>query len=88
MSTTWAIAAVTGVLKSMLGDAYHNAGLGGQVNITAKAPDVVQAGLTSPNEASQTNLFLHQVTPNAAWRWTALSCRRWQYALEESAAGP
>ena len=68
MSTTWAIAAVTGVLKSMLGDAYHNAGLGGQVNITAKAPDVVQAGLTSPNEASQTNLFLHQVTPNAAWR--------------------
>ena len=68
MSSTWAIAAVTGVLEYMLGDAYSEAGLGGQVQLSAKAPDVVQAGLAAHSVALQTNLFLHQVTPNAAWR--------------------
>jgi uncharacterized protein DUF4255 len=41
----------------------------GTVTVSAKAPDIVQSGFASGADAGlQVNLFLHQVTYNAAWR--------------------
>lgn len=65
MSSALGIAGVTAVLESMLNTVFTGAGLG-SVAISAVAPDIVQAGLG--NGANQVNLFLHQVTQNAAWR--------------------
>lgn len=68
MSTALGIAAVTATLESMLNSVFNpGAGLG-SVTISALAPDLVQASLDSGAAANQLNLFLHQVTPNAAWR--------------------
>jgi Pvc16 N-terminal domain len=71
MSTAMAISGVTGVLQSMLNEVYNNpAGSPlGSVKVSATAPDIVQAAVGTSSEAAlQVNLFLHQVTPNAAWR--------------------
>jgi hypothetical protein len=68
MSSALGIAGVTAVLEGLLQGILHNADLG-QVTTSARAPDVVQASLgTAGGAALQVNLFLHQVTLNAAWR--------------------
>ncbi len=70
MSNALAIAGVTAVLRDLLNDGLinHNVAgvLGSSVTVSLGPPDrVVPANGT---EASQLNLFLHQVTPNAGWR--------------------
>ncbi|WP_137973106.1 DUF4255 domain-containing protein [Pseudomonas sp. F(2018)] len=70
MSTALALAGVTAVLRDRLNDGLvnHNVAgiLGSTVNVSVLAPDrVVPADGT---EASQLNLFLYQVMPNASWR--------------------
>ena len=68
MSTGLGIAAVTAVLESMLNSALNpGAGLG-SVTVSAVAPDVMQASIDAGSTPNTINLFLHQVTPNAAWR--------------------
>ena len=71
MSTALAISAVSAVLQYYLGNVY--AGLsslfGGNVAVSAKAPDLVQAELgTGSTLQNQVNLFLHQVSENPGWR--------------------
>ena len=70
MSTAYALGGVTAVLEYLL-----NNGLGvppvtgasGQtVVVGAQPPDLID--LTVANAKPQINLFLHQVSPNAAWR--------------------
>ncbi len=70
MSNGLAIAGVTYALQYSLVNLYNNAGLPfGTVNVTCLAPDQVQSGLGSlTGPENQVNLFLHQVTHNAAWR--------------------
>ena len=68
MSNALGISAVTAVLENMLYGFFSTAGLG-SVKVTAVAPDIVQAGLGGGAAGQrQVNLFLHQVTPNPAWR--------------------
>jgi len=69
MSSALGISAVTAVLETLLNGVYNpGAGLG-TVSVSAVAPDIVQTALGSGAEAQlQVNLFLHQVTLNAAWR--------------------
>jgi hypothetical protein len=70
MSTALAIAGVTAVLRDLLNDGLinHNVSgvLGSTVTVSLLPPDRVVA--TGAAEASQLNLFLHQVTPNQGWR--------------------
>jgi hypothetical protein len=69
MSTALAISGVSAVLEGMLSNVYSTSGLVPVPGVTAKAPDLVQAALGSASDSSwQVNLFLHQVTFNAAWR--------------------
>lgn len=70
MSSPLALAAVTGVLQYLLNMVYNDPVTGiGSVSVTAVAPDLVQTSQGANGEAQlQVNLFLHQVTPNAAWR--------------------
>ena len=70
MSTALALAGVTAVLRDRLNDGLvnHNVAgvLGSTVTVSVQSPDrVVPADGT---EASQLNLFLYQVIPNASWR--------------------
>jgi hypothetical protein len=71
MSNALAIAGVSAVLEYYLSNAYTGLStiFGANVTVSAKAPDLVQTeigkGATLQN---QVNLFLHQVTENAAWR--------------------
>jgi hypothetical protein len=68
MSGALGIAAVTGVLESMLHSVFNpGAGLG-SVLVSALAPDVVQTSIDAGSTNPQVNLFLHQVRHNAAWR--------------------
>ncbi len=70
MSNVLAIPGVTAVLQFFLNNVYNNPGsVLGSVSVSAVAPDIVQNSLGGGNNAQlQVNLFLHQVTPNAAWR--------------------
>jgi hypothetical protein len=70
MSNALAIPGVTAVLQNLLNSVYNNAfSVLGSVVVSAVAPDIVQTSLGSGKNATlQVNLFLHQVTPNAAWR--------------------
>ena len=75
MSGPLAISAVSAVLQFYLHNMYAtlSAQFGGTVSVTSQAPDLVQStfGIGSPGGATtenQVNLFLHQVTYNAAWR--------------------
>lgn len=70
MSTALAIPGVTAVLQYYLNSVYNNASsVLGSVSVSSVAPDIVQTTLGSSSSAApQVNLFLHQVTPNAAWR--------------------
>lgn len=68
MSSAMALAAVTSLLQTCLTHVY-NASVLGTVNVSAVAPDIVQNTVGTGSDAPpQVNLFLHQVTPNAAWR--------------------
>jgi hypothetical protein len=70
MSSALALSGVTAVLQYFLNTVCNapSSPLGG-VSVTAIAPDIVQSSLGSGGTAKpQVNLFLHQVTPNAAWR--------------------
>ncbi|HEY0760125.1 MAG TPA: DUF4255 domain-containing protein [Acidisarcina sp.] len=74
MSNALALSAVTATVQFWLNSALNDPSSPlGSVAVSAKAPDLVQAGLNSGNGAElAVNLFLHQVTPNAAWRNMAL----------------
>jgi hypothetical protein len=62
------ISGVSAVLETALHSVFIGSGLG-SVIVSAVAPDIVQSSLGSaPDAYSQVNLFLHQVTLNAAWR--------------------
>lgn len=77
MSNALAIAAVTAVLKDLLGNglkAYKVSDIvGGDVTVSALPPDRVV--ITGSEDPTQLNLFLHQVTPNQGWRNVALPSR-------------
>lgn len=77
MSSPLAIATVTAVLRDLLNNGLidHNivGALGSNVTVSAVPPDTIT--VTGPNAKSQLNLFLHQVTPNAALRNTGLPSR-------------
>lgn len=77
MSSPLAIAGVTAVLRNLLDDSLIRANVSGstgsKVTVTALPPDVIK--IDGVNAQSQLNLFLHQVTPNAAWRNAGLPSR-------------
>jgi hypothetical protein len=76
MSSAFAIAAVTAVLKDLLNDGLINHDLSakvGNVKVTALPPDLVP--ITNPDEPSRLNLFLYRVTPNIGWRNADLPSR-------------
>ncbi len=63
-----AISGVTAVLEYLLNNVYSGAKLG-IVSVSAVAPDLIKSGSPSGSDTPlQVNLFLHQVTYNAAWR--------------------
>jgi len=71
MSNALAISGVTAALQFYLGNVYSGLStfFGGNVTVSSQAPDLVQNSLgTGSTLQNQVNLFLHQVTPNAAWR--------------------
>jgi len=68
VSTGFAVAAVTAVLRDRLRSRLVSAGIGtvtGSVDVSAVAPDHVDIGAGEP---SRLNLFLHNVTFNQGWR--------------------
>ena len=77
MSSALAIAGVTAVLRDLLNDGLINHNVAGvvgtSVRVSVGPPDQVVPG--NGNEASQLNLFLHQVTPNLGWRNEGLPSR-------------
>ena len=78
MSSVLAIAAVTQLLKDLINDALINGdvsqALGADFTVTALPPDRVVTG-NSETQATQLNIFLYRVTPNAAMRNTDLPTR-------------
>jgi hypothetical protein len=73
MSDPLAISAVSAVLQFYLHRMYSQTPVsnvfGGAVTVTSQAPDLVQNSFgPDMKPESQVNLFLHQVTYNAAWR--------------------
>lgn len=68
MSSAFAIAAVTAVLKDLLNDGLidHDLAAIGNVTVTALPPDRIAT--TSAEEQPQLNLFMYQVMPNSGWR--------------------
>ena len=77
MSNALAIAGVSAVLKDLLdsGLIEHQVtdALGAGVLVSSLAPDVVP--ITGDGAVPRLNLFLYQVTPNAAWRNVGLPSR-------------
>jgi hypothetical protein len=76
MSNALAIGATTAVVRSILQGVYDSANLagilGGNVTVSALPPDRI---VTGPQEQPVLNLFLYQVSPNAAWRNVELPSR-------------
>lgn len=70
MSNALAIAGVTAVLQFYLGNVYSglSALFGGHVNVSAKAPDLLQTEISAGQAMNQVNLFMHQVSHNQGWR--------------------
>ena len=77
MSNALAIAGVTAVLKDLLDsgliDHQVTDALGAGVLVSSLAPDVVP--ISGDAAVPRLNLFLYQVTPNAAWRNVELPSR-------------
>jgi hypothetical protein len=75
MSSAFAIAAVTAVLKDLLNNGMidHDLSALGNILVTALPPDRIAT--TNADEHSQLNLFLYQVSPNSGWRNAALPSR-------------
>ncbi len=70
MSNALALSAVTATIQYWLNNTLNDPSSPlGSVTVTAKAPDIAQ-GHINPGQGADllVNLFLHQVTPNAAWR--------------------
>jgi hypothetical protein len=68
MSSAYAVAAVTAVLRDRLRSRLVSAGVGaviGSVEVSAIAPDHIDVGAGEP---SRLNLFLHNITFNPGWR--------------------
>ncbi|MBS7542764.1 DUF4255 domain-containing protein [Ancylobacter oerskovii] len=78
MSNGLAIAAVTRVLQDMLHSGLVASGIGGAVggtiSVSAMPPDRILGDGTG-TEATQLNLFLHQIAPNAGWTGRDLPSR-------------
>jgi hypothetical protein len=74
MSSAFAIAAVTAVLKDLLNNGLvdHDLSAVGNVSISALSPDRLPIG---QDEKSQINIFLYHVTPNTGWRNQGLPSR-------------
>jgi hypothetical protein len=70
MSNPLALSAVTAVLQSLFNTVFNTPTSAlGSVLVSAVAPDIVQNGSGSGTDTQlRVNLFLHQVTPNSAWR--------------------
>ncbi len=70
MSNALAIAGVTTVLRDLLNDGLVNHNVSGVVGSTVQVSVLPPDRVTPANgtEATQLNLFLHQVTPNTGWR--------------------
>jgi hypothetical protein len=67
MSSPLAIGAVSAVLRNLLDNGIiEQVALGTTVTVTATAPDLIR--LDAPDEPPQLNIFLYQVSPNAALR--------------------
>jgi hypothetical protein len=75
MSSAFAIAAVTAVLKDLLNDGINDQDFSdlGNVTVTALPPDRIAS--TNTEEHSQLNLFMYHVTPNSGWRNVGLPSR-------------
>lgn len=74
MSSPLAIGAVSAVLRNLLDNGIvEQVALGTTVSVTAGAPDLIR--LESNEDPPQLNLFLYQVTPNAALRNNELPSR-------------
>ena len=78
MSNALAIASVTKVLQDLLHNGLVDSDVtgmvGGNVTVSALPPDRI-LGNNGAAEATQLNLFLHQVTPNSGWRNSDLPTR-------------
>jgi hypothetical protein len=68
MSDALAISAVTATLQYWLTQVFGSSTALSGVVVSAKAPDIVQTEITAAGAQLQVNLFLHQVTHNAALR--------------------
>jgi hypothetical protein len=69
MSDPLALAGVTAVLQYWLNQVVN--GPSSQlptVLVSALAPDIIQSNITAGKQELQINVFMHQVTANAAWR--------------------
>jgi hypothetical protein len=74
MSSPLAIGAVSAVLRNLLDNGIvEQVALGTTVTVTATAPDLIR--LDAPDDPPQLNVFLYQVTPNAALRNDELPSR-------------
>ncbi len=68
MSSALALSAVTSALQTALGLVYNSSALG-TITVSAIAPDLIESKYgIGADSGPLVNLFLHQVTPNAAWR--------------------
>ena len=76
MSDALAIGAVTAVIKAVLENTLAAQNVVQPVSVTTLPPDrVVPANPANQTDNDQLNLFLYQITPNAAWRNAALPSR-------------
>lgn len=74
MSSPLAIGAVSAVLRNLLDNGIvEQVALGTTVIVTATAPDTIK--VDAPDDPPQLNIFLYQVTPNAALRNNELPSR-------------
>ena len=68
MSDALAISAVTAALQYWLTQVFGGSPALSSVTVSAKAPDIVQTEIAAGGAQLRVNLFLHQVTHNAALR--------------------
>jgi hypothetical protein len=68
MSNALAISAVSAVLQYWLSQVFGNSPALSSVIVSAKAPDILQTEIQAAGPQMRLNVFLHQVTHNAAWR--------------------